>query len=52
MFWRMASFAQSSPIEGILDKDSFTLADLLAEDDIVQVGCHCRSSSMYANVAA
>ena len=37
MFWRVASFAQSSPIDAILDKQSFTLEELLEEDEIIQV---------------
>eukprot|EP00891_Asterochloris_glomerata_P000136 jgi/Astpho2/136/e_gw1.00004.6.1_t len=36
MFWRVASFAQSSPIDAILDKQSFTLEELLEEDEIIQ----------------
>ena len=37
MFWRVAGYAQASPIEGILDKESFTLEELLDEDGIIQV---------------
>ena len=37
MFWRVASFTQSSPIDAILDKQSFTLEELLEEDEIIQV---------------
>ena len=36
MFWRMAGPAQASPIEAILDKDNFTLEELLDEDDFIQ----------------
>ena len=35
MFWRVTSLAQS-PVEAILDKGDFTLADLLDEDDVIQ----------------
>lgn len=36
MFWKVASYAQPSPIEQILDKDGYTLEELLDEDDIIQ----------------
>eukprot|EP00891_Asterochloris_glomerata_P004552 jgi/Astpho2/4552/gw1.00067.97.1_t len=36
MFWRVAGYAQASPIEGILDKENFTLDELLDEDGIIQ----------------
>ncbi|KAI8465398.1 MAG: hypothetical protein J3K34DRAFT_525395 [Monoraphidium minutum] len=39
-FWRVAGFAQPSPIEQILDKEDYTLEELLDEDDIVQ---ECKS---------
>lgn len=35
MFWRLG-FAQSSPIETLLDSDDYTLQQLLDEDDLVQ----------------
>lgn len=35
MFWRVTSLAQS-PVEQVLDRGDFTLADLLDEDDVVQ----------------
>lgn len=35
MFWRVTSLAQS-PVEAILDRGDFTLADLLDEDDAIQ----------------
>ena len=35
MFWRVSSVATSS-IEAVLDRDGFTTADLLDEDDLVQ----------------
>ena len=37
MFWRVAGFTQPSPIETILDKENFTLEELLDEDDLIQV---------------
>lgn len=40
MFWRVAGYSQTSPIEAILDKDSFTLEELLDEDDLIQ---ECKS---------
>ncbi len=40
MFWKVAGFSQPSPIEQILDKDEFTLEELLDEDDIIQ---ECKS---------
>lgn len=40
MFWKVTGFSQPSPIEQILDKDEFTLEELLEEDDIVQ---ECKS---------
>ncbi|AEE31224.2 SIT4 phosphatase-associated family protein [Arabidopsis thaliana] len=36
MFWRMAGLSTASAVEAILDKDSFTLEDLLDEDEIIQ----------------
>jgi serine/threonine-protein phosphatase 6 regulatory subunit 3 len=39
-FWRVAGFAQPSPIEQILDKESYTLDELLDEDDLIQ---ECKS---------
>jgi serine/threonine-protein phosphatase 6 regulatory subunit 3 len=36
MFWRVTGFTQASPIETILDKESFTLEELLDEDDLIQ----------------
>ncbi len=38
MFWRVASFNQTSPVEAVLDRPDFTLEDLLEEDDLIQVG--------------
>eukprot|EP00798_Chlamydomonas_sp_ICE-L_P031232 gene31232-6382_t len=40
MFWRVPGFSQPSPIEQILDKDEFTLEELLDEDDLIQ---ECKS---------
>ncbi|WOL03397.1 serine/threonine-protein phosphatase 6 regulatory subunit 3-like [Canna indica] len=36
MFWRMPAFTQGSPVDAILDKENFTLEDLLDEDEIIQ----------------
>lgn len=41
MFWRVASFNQTSPVEAVLDRPDFTLEDLLEEDDLIQVGRWC-----------
>ncbi|PQQ21220.1 serine/threonine-protein phosphatase 6 regulatory subunit 3 [Prunus yedoensis var. nudiflora] len=40
MFWRMAGLSTASPVETILDKDNFTLEELLDEDEIIQ---ECKS---------
>ena len=45
MFWRVASFNQTSPVEAVLDRPDFTLEDLLEEDDLIQVGSLHSSSS-------
>ena len=37
MFWRVPSYSQASPLEGILDKQKFTLEELLDEEDLIQV---------------
>ena len=37
MFWRVSSLASGSAVEGILDKQQFTLEELLEEDELVQV---------------
>ncbi|KAF8069431.1 DHC1 [Scenedesmus sp. PABB004] len=39
-FWKVAGFSQPSPIESILDKEEYTLEELLDEDDIIQ---ECKS---------
>ncbi|KAH6826236.1 SIT4 phosphatase-associated family protein [Perilla frutescens var. hirtella] len=36
MFWHMAGLSTASPVETILDKDNFTLEELLDEDEIIQ----------------
>ncbi|KAG9145176.1 hypothetical protein Leryth_008964 [Lithospermum erythrorhizon] len=36
MFWRMSSFSASSPVETILEKENFTLEELLDEDETIQ----------------
>ncbi|RID53331.1 hypothetical protein BRARA_G00733 [Brassica rapa] len=36
MFWRMAGLSTASAVEAILDKDGFTLEDLLDEDELIQ----------------
>ncbi|CAL9752851.1 unnamed protein product [Musa acuminata subsp. burmannicoides] len=36
MFWRIPNLPASSPVEFILDKDSFTLEELLDEEEIIQ----------------
>ncbi|KAL4387944.1 hypothetical protein GQ457_09G000470 [Hibiscus cannabinus] len=40
MFWRMTGLSSASPIDTILDKDNFTLEELLDEDEIIQ---ECKS---------
>ena len=37
MFWRVNSVNKNSPIEALLDRDNFTLEELLEEDDVIQV---------------
>ncbi|GMJ15447.1 hypothetical protein like AT1G07990 [Hibiscus trionum] len=36
MFWRLTSLSASSPVESILDKENFTLEELLDEEEIIQ----------------
>ncbi|KAG9445597.1 hypothetical protein H6P81_011725 [Aristolochia fimbriata] len=36
MFWRMPALSASSPVEAILDKENFTLEELLDEEEIIQ----------------
>ena len=40
MFWRVSGFAQPSPVEAALDRPNCTLENLLAEDDLIQVGVY------------
>ena len=40
MFWRMAGLAQASPVENVLDREDFTLQDLMEEEDLIQ---ECKS---------
>ncbi|XP_056861331.1 uncharacterized protein LOC108862205 [Raphanus sativus] len=36
MFWKLTSLSASSPVETILDKENFTLEELLDEEEIIQ----------------
>ncbi|XP_058101752.1 uncharacterized protein LOC131245949 isoform X1 [Magnolia sinica] len=36
MFWRLPALSASSPVESILDKENFTLEELLDEEEIIQ----------------
>ncbi|GBG72667.1 hypothetical protein CBR_g12239 [Chara braunii] len=36
MFWRVTGLATTSPVDIILDRDSYTLEELLDEDDLIQ----------------
>ncbi|KAK6154834.1 hypothetical protein DH2020_009082 [Rehmannia glutinosa] len=36
MFWHMGGFSTASPVDTILDKENFTLEELLDEDEIIQ----------------
>ncbi|XP_019458094.1 PREDICTED: serine/threonine-protein phosphatase 6 regulatory subunit 2-like [Lupinus angustifolius] len=36
MFWKLASLSATSPVEGILDKENFTLEELLDEEEVIQ----------------
>ncbi|GMI93199.1 hypothetical protein like AT1G30470 [Hibiscus trionum] len=40
MFWRMTGLSSASPIDTILDKDNYTLEELLDDDEIIQ---ECKS---------
>ncbi|XP_068664556.1 uncharacterized protein [Aristolochia californica] len=44
MFWCMPALSASSPVESILDKENFTLEELLDEEEIIQEckGLNCR----------
>ncbi|XVF05688.1 hypothetical protein REPUB_Repub05bG0194000 [Reevesia pubescens] len=36
MFWKLAAISTSSPVESLLDKENFTLEELLDEEEIIQ----------------
>ncbi|XWS71831.1 hypothetical protein CRYUN_Cryun03dG0171400 [Craigia yunnanensis] len=36
MFWKLTALSTSSPVESILDKENFTLEELLDEEEIIQ----------------
>ncbi|XP_071719760.1 uncharacterized protein [Rutidosis leptorrhynchoides] len=36
MFWRMTGLSTESPVDTILDKENFTLEELLVDDEIIQ----------------
>ncbi|KAG2670406.1 hypothetical protein I3760_14G084200 [Carya illinoinensis] len=36
MFWKITSLSTSSPVESLLDKENFTLQELLDEEEIIQ----------------
>ncbi|KAJ0260132.1 SIT4 phosphatase-associated family protein [Hirschfeldia incana] len=36
MFWKLASLSASSPVDSILDKEDYTLEELLDEEEIIQ----------------
>lgn len=36
MFWKLTALSASSPVESILDKENFTLDELLDEEEIIQ----------------
>ncbi|KAF9675204.1 hypothetical protein SADUNF_Sadunf09G0007800 [Salix dunnii] len=36
MFWKLTSLSTSSPVESVLDKEDFTLEELLDEEEIIQ----------------
>ncbi|KAG5248247.1 serine/threonine-protein phosphatase regulatory [Salix suchowensis] len=36
MFWKLTTLSTSSPVESVLDKDNFTLEELLDEEEIIQ----------------
>ncbi|GAB4814745.1 hypothetical protein N2152v2_001791 [Parachlorella kessleri] len=40
MFWRVSGLNTASPVDSILDKDNFTLEELLDEDELIQ---ECKS---------
>ncbi|XP_073309780.1 uncharacterized protein [Primulina huaijiensis] len=42
MFWKLTALSASSPIESVLDKENFTLEELLDEEEIIQ---ECKASN-------
>ncbi|KAL8204731.1 hypothetical protein R6Q57_010354 [Mikania cordata] len=42
MFWHLTALSATSPVESILDKEHFTLEELLDEEDIIQ---ECKASN-------
>eukprot|EP00249_Psilotum_nudum_P017372 c26285_g1_i1 orf=661-3174(-) len=40
MFWRMSGLASTSPVESVLDRETYTLEELLDEDEMIQ---ECKS---------
>uniref|UniRef100_A0A7C9DC55 Serine/threonine-protein phosphatase 4 regulatory subunit 3-like central domain-containing protein n=3 Tax=Opuntia streptacantha TaxID=393608 RepID=A0A7C9DC55_OPUST len=36
MFWKLAALSASSPVDAVLDKENFTLEELLDEEEIIQ----------------
>ncbi|PIN15055.1 SAP family cell cycle dependent phosphatase-associated protein [Handroanthus impetiginosus] len=36
MFWKLTALSTSSPVEAVLDKENFTLEELLDEEEIIQ----------------
>ncbi|KAI4322271.1 hypothetical protein L6164_021982 [Bauhinia variegata] len=36
MFWKLTALSASSPVEAILDKENFTLEELLDEEEVIQ----------------
>ena len=36
MFWKLTSLSACSPVEAVLDKENFTLEELLDEEEIIQ----------------
>eukprot|EP00887_Chlorella_sp_A99_P006009 scaffold27.g6009.t1 len=46
MFWRVSGLNTASPVDSILDKDSFTLEELLDEDELIQ---ECKSLNARLN---
>ncbi|XP_022874816.1 serine/threonine-protein phosphatase 6 regulatory subunit 3-like [Olea europaea var. sylvestris] len=40
MFWKLTALSASSPVESVLDKENFTLEELLDEEEIIQ---ECKS---------